>query len=730
MQKSMKKIVAFLLAFVVAVSVITTGSLTSEAASVPTVTYRVHVQKDGWKQGWVKNGKPAGTTGEAKRLEAIQIKVEGDKNLGIEYKTHIQSIGWEKKFSANGGQSGTVGAAKRLEAIRIKLTGSDAGKYDVYYRVHAQSYGWLGWAKNGQSAGTAGQAKRLESIQIQILPKGTLPSEGSFGCAFVDLGKKPSMTADGAVKYSVHVQTYGDQKEVCDGAVAGTFGEAKRLEGIKIKLDTTKLDIPGLTGGITYRTHVQTYGWTKGWVKDGKMSGTSHEAKRLEAIEIKLTGEVANYYDVYYRVHAQTYGWLGWAKNGQTAGSAGAAKRLEGIQICVVPKGSPAPNALPATNSYAFMSSTEKGTQAAKEVKAAALSATMTKSATMNVGATDKVKLTFAPTSVTNKRVVYTSSDESVATVDATGKVTAVKAGTATIKVTTTDGSKKSATVKVTVVKAVTKIEAKNAEISLGVGDTAKAEVIITPVDATNTSLTYTSKTPDVVTVNENGTITAVGRGKGYIEVVSKADPTKVTSIVVNVTEKKATEVAISDNARVTLTFTGKGQEIVNDLNDAVAHCYNELKDLENEDWTAETSDGVKYTVKYADKKVTYTRDGKDVTDKIAAETADKTLKLTASVNSGKASKVINAAEAIQNAAKYEKNLTATLTMVGTSGKAYTVDKVAISSKYSNATIAGKQYKVFFQNGKMYVAGDVTKDQFFVDLGTQKIASVNYVEVK
>ena len=512
MQKRMKKIVAFLLAFVVAVSVITTGSLTSEAASVPTVTYRVHVQKDGWKQGWVKNGKSAGTTGEAKRLEAIQIKVEGDKNLGIEYKTHIQSIGWEKNFSANGGQSGTVGASKRLEAIQIKLTGSDASKYDVYYRVHAQSYGWLGWAKNGQSAGTAGQAKRLESIQIQILPKGTLPSEGSFGCAFVDLGKTPSMTANGAVKYSVHVQTYGDQKEVCDGAVAGTFGEAKRLEGIKIKLDTTKLDIPGLTGGITYRTHVQTYGWKKGWVKDGQMSGTSHEAKRLEAIEIKLTGEVANYYDVYYRVHAQTYGWLGWAKNGQTAGSAGAAKRLEGIQICVVPKGSPAPNALPATNSYAFMSATEKGAQAAAEVKATALSATMTKSTTMNVGATDKVKLTFAPTSVTNKRVVYTSSDESVATVDTTGKVTAVKAGTATITATTTDGSKKSATVKVTVVKALAQILATPAQLDVAVRATAQAKLSFVPADATNTAVTYASSNEKVATVDEKGVITGVAR--------------------------------------------------------------------------------------------------------------------------------------------------------------------------------------------------------------------------
>jgi len=38
------------------------------------------------------------------------------------------------------------------------------------------------------------------------------------------------------------------------------------------------------------------------------MSGTSGEAKRLEAIQIKLYGEMANRFDVYYRVHAQSYG--------------------------------------------------------------------------------------------------------------------------------------------------------------------------------------------------------------------------------------------------------------------------------------------------------------------------------------------------------------------------------------------------------------------------------------
>lgn len=67
--------------------------------------------------------------------------------------------------------------------------------------------------------------------------------------------------------------------------------------------------------------------------KDGAMSGTSGEAKRLEAIQIKLYGEMANHFDVYYRVHAQSYGWLGWAKNGEEAGTAGYAKRLEGIRL-------------------------------------------------------------------------------------------------------------------------------------------------------------------------------------------------------------------------------------------------------------------------------------------------------------------------------------------------------------------------------------------------------------
>ena len=75
------------------------------------------------------------------------------------------------------------------------------------------------------------------------------------------------------------------------------------------------------------------------------MSGTQGEAKRLEAIQIELTGDIANYYDVYYCVHAQNYGWLDWAKNGEMSGTAGKGYRLEAIQIQLVAKGSKAPGA-------------------------------------------------------------------------------------------------------------------------------------------------------------------------------------------------------------------------------------------------------------------------------------------------------------------------------------------------------------------------------------------------
>ncbi|MCI8464565.1 MAG: L,D-transpeptidase family protein [Lachnospiraceae bacterium] len=136
------------------------------------VGYSVHVQSYGWQEE-VEGGEAAGTVGESKRLEAIQIalKKSGGVSGGIEYRTHVQSYGW-MNWVEEGGISGTSNESKRLEAIQIRLTGKMAEVYDIYYRVHAQSYGWLGWARNGQPAGTAGYSKRLEAIEIVLRKKG------------------------------------------------------------------------------------------------------------------------------------------------------------------------------------------------------------------------------------------------------------------------------------------------------------------------------------------------------------------------------------------------------------------------------------------------------------------------------------------------------------------------------------------------------------------------------
>ena len=357
-------------------TVLATETIAKLKAQTPDVTirYTTHVQTYGWQgdennaNKWFANGKMAGTSGKAKRLEGIKIRVYGNDSLGIQYTTHCQSYGW-LPWSANGEMNGTEGEAKRLEAIKIQLTGADKEKYDVYYRVHAQSYGWLAWAANGAPAGTAGLAKRLEAIQIVIVKKGESfdhaigniqSARGEAYIASSTANANPVVTGENNVnvEYRTHVQSFGWQGWKYNGVMSGTSGKAKRLEGINIKLTNKPY-----SGSIVYTTHVQSIGWqgnennVNTWFRDGQMAGTSGRAKRLEAIRIALTGEMAEHYDVYYRVHAQTYGWLAWAKNGEAAGTAGLSKRLEGIQIVLVPKGGAAP-----ANNYGGVVTTNKQT--------------------------------------------------------------------------------------------------------------------------------------------------------------------------------------------------------------------------------------------------------------------------------------------------------------------------------------------------------------------------------
>lgn len=304
------------------------------------IYYQVHRQDYGWEVDekneadltkWKSDGAESGTVGESKRLEGIKIQLPKGVSGSVEYRTHIQNTGWETKWKKDGELSGTSGKSLRLEAIQVKLTGKVADNYDVYYCVHAQNVGWLNWAKNGEEAGTAGYGYRLEAIKIMLVPKGEK--------APAKVGDSDKAMEARLVGYQTHVQDFGTQAYVYDGAVAGTSGQAKRMESIRINLPSTMAS----EGKIEYRSHVQNIGWEKDWKQTNQLSGTTGKSLRLEAIQMKLSGNIAKEYDVYYRVHAQNFGWLGWAKNGEEAGTAGYSYRLEAIQVVMVPKGTENP---------------------------------------------------------------------------------------------------------------------------------------------------------------------------------------------------------------------------------------------------------------------------------------------------------------------------------------------------------------------------------------------------
>ena len=294
---------------------------------LPTLSYSSHVQSIGW-QSYVSSGDLSGTTGQALRIEGIKLDIDSGTYSGtIEYRSQVQTYGWQDWVSDNE-VTGTIGEAKRLEAIQIRLTGELAQYFDVVYRVHVQSFGWLDWAKNGESAGTASYGYRMEAIEVRIVPKGAY----STG---------PTSYVSRNVKYNAHVQSIGWQDYSYDGALSGTIGLAKRIEALTISLtdlvSVANVDYSG--SGVTYRSHIQKIGWQTTWSSNGQTSGTTGQGLRLEAIQIKLTGTIADQYDIIYRVHVQSFGWLDWAKNGESAGTEGYGYRMEAIEIKLVPKG-------------------------------------------------------------------------------------------------------------------------------------------------------------------------------------------------------------------------------------------------------------------------------------------------------------------------------------------------------------------------------------------------------
>ena len=145
-------------------------------------------------------------------------------------------------------------------------------------------------------------------------------------------------------------------------------------------------------------------------------------------------------------------------------------------------------------------------------------------STTIFTGATETLTATVYPSDATNKAVTWTSSNTAVATVDANGTVTGIKAGTATITATTTDGGK-TATCTVTVKTPVAKVSLNKSSTTIFLGTSETLTATVYPTDATNKTLTWESSNTEVATVNENGVVTVVALGTATITATSQDTP-------------------------------------------------------------------------------------------------------------------------------------------------------------------------------------------------------------
>ncbi|MBO4449174.1 MAG: hypothetical protein J5777_01160 [Clostridiales bacterium] len=322
-------------------------------------------------------------------LSCFGVKTSADSPYTLSGTSFITGVGHSiGKFDCGILTLGQKDSGKGLQTLNVNLAMNDKTiTGSLQYRICVSKKGWQEWASNGQNTGMSTKPRQITAIQMKL--DGQLGEDYSIWySASTDLHKDlEGWVCDGAVAGSStegrrveeirvmlvrrnriegntdisvrsYMQSSGWEKTwKYNKLVSGRPGRKKRMEGIEIALRSNEY-----TGGIQYRAFVSgVRGW-QNWVTDGETCGILGQKKRIEAIEIKLYGEVANHYDIYYRTYIGGLGWFNWSKNGEAAGSRGIGRRVEGIQIALVRKNAAAPSALrgiKTTFGYSFVTTND-----------------------------------------------------------------------------------------------------------------------------------------------------------------------------------------------------------------------------------------------------------------------------------------------------------------------------------------------------------------------------------
>ena len=146
---------------------------------------------------------------------------------------------------------------------RIKqIPGKAKNDNQLWYRAHCQNLGWLDPVHDGQTAGTTGFSARLEALLF-------------------DLRTIREKYPDAKLSGDFHVQNIGTVHldNIEPDTLIGTIGKSLRLEAFRLYLT----GVPDKK--LYYEAHVQDIGW-QGVRKDGEMAGTTGQSKRIEAVKI------------------------------------------------------------------------------------------------------------------------------------------------------------------------------------------------------------------------------------------------------------------------------------------------------------------------------------------------------------------------------------------------------------------------------------------------------------
>lgn len=163
------------------------------------------------------------------------------------------------------------------------------------------------------------------------------------------------------------------------------------------------------------------------------------------------------------------------------------------------------------------------------------------KTVTMGLNQTRQLQVKITPSDTTNKNVQWTSSNNSVATVDSNGVVTSKNSGSTIITATTHNGLKTEFFIEVET--SVTNITLNSNEINLNTGGTFKLDATVNPSNASNKNIKWISANESIATVDQSGNVAADVAGTTYISAVS-ADGKVIATCTVNVSKPVVTKPA------------------------------------------------------------------------------------------------------------------------------------------------------------------------------------------